>query len=297
MANPVLWNRGPWATVRQPTPQPYQNLLAQPAAPQIPVEPYQYLLEQEGGGTPGTGIGPDVSGPMTSAERGQFNSLTDPVSSVASAFGSEPGNRSFGENAAVSAGRTMASMGLSALGLGPMSTMMGATRLGVSALNNPGVRSFFGMGPERNIIEATMAERQAMADRLGYGMPGAPEGIVGGVSVGPSGYGTTGPSGVSAPSVGNPDQEGMFGGGTTDQGADQDGARGSSDVGSDAAGTGGAWAKGGVKKFRGPARPLVGEGGDETAIFVPEKMKRKGFQGKEREVRKGLKRTYSSLIK
>jgi hypothetical protein len=57
-----------------------------------------------------------------------------------------------------------------------------------------------------------------------------------------------------------------------------------------------AWKLGGMKTFRKPTRLLVGEGGEpEEAIFIPESMKQRGIQGRERQVRRGLKRAYSSL--
>ncbi len=61
-------------------------------------------------------------------------------------------------------------------------------------------------------------------------------------------------------------------------------------------GGGGAWARGGVSRAtRGPKRGTWGEAGDETAIFIPRRMRHPGMQGREREVRGALAREYGAL--
>jgi len=189
---------------------------------------------------------------------------------------------------------------------------------------NPGYRS---------IIDLSPVEAQSLADKYGYGqptgMPGvkAPGGVVGGVSVGPSGVGTTGPSATPGPKVENPDMPSFedtnpwggvpsaesFGGGwgmsqdpgvnTSSMGLGEavgivggdspsDSTGGKSDTGGVGEGMGGhsgsdTWAKGGVGTFGRRTRITVGER-PEKGIFIPKAMEAKGIQPRELIVLRGL---------
>jgi hypothetical protein len=265
----------------------------------------------ETAGQPDFGAGPDVAGPMTSDEKSRFGAIMGSPVDIAAQFGYDmPGALAdvtgmSPENASRAIG---VAGGLAKTGLGALtgvSAPTGLMRGFVSLFDAPAIRSLLGWGNQRVTMAPSMADRQAAADKYGYGIFGAPTDVVGGVSVGPSGYGTTGPSGIMGTGMANPDSpfgqatEGTGGGGPGSGGMDtgMGGFGGGPGTGSDPGGTGEGdtdYKRGGVKTFRKPTRPLVGEGGeDEKGIFIPSRMKRKGLQGNERQVRRGL---YSSLM-
>lgn len=83
------------------------------------------------------------------------------------------------------------------------------------------------------------------------------------------------------------------GGSTGDPGAESAGFGGAE--GGVSTGGGYDFARGGSVKLRRPTRILAGEREDEQVIAIPQSMRRPGMQGRERQVRRGLKSAYSSL--
>lgn len=148
-------------------------------------------------------------------------------------------------------------------------------------------------------LEAWGPREIANITAAGYGDPGAFGGFgsnslagARGTEAGTPSTGTKGGGRNEGPnSVSNPDSP---------FGNDRSGESASSDpggIGHDAGDTGQAgYAAGGVKTFHKPERPLVGEAGPEKGIFIPERMKRPGLQGNERQVRAGLQSSLRELL-
>ncbi len=131
-----------------------------------------------------------------------------------------------------------------------------------------------------------------------YGEP-TPPGELGG----DPGYGAPGlgggysgdPHGGDAPG-GGPGGQDPGSQGAADTGAEGQGGEGDTDS------DGGGWARGGVSRVRRTSKATYGEPGTagngksgETAIFIPEMMKRLGLQGRERDVIRALREALKAL--
>jgi hypothetical protein len=272
----VTWNRGPWAT--RPT-RPYQYLTEQrQQRPSFP--PYEYEAEPtDGSGRGGKGItATNEYGPMTMSEIGNMwgGSLASKAVST-------------GVNAAM--GTTPTAMGF--LGLGPkagvtlasaFSSLLGGVRGTDDEFGLPTAVELQAIQDEQGVMAAQEAARSAMAERASR------------QSMQKEISGALQPGFAEDPE--NPDPGWGGGGEGEGEGESTDASDpGSNTGGTDHGGPGGAtYARGGVSRVTRPTRARYGEGGEpETAIFIPESMKRRGFQGRERQVRRGLKRAYSSL--
>jgi hypothetical protein len=280
-----------------------------------------------GSGTDSTGPGPDVAGPMTSAERQSISNLAGGPLGWGAEVGAWDAPTGVLGAAAKSAGNLGMSLGFNAIGMANPTSITSAELQGIlgidSVLDTP-TRQAFGLQTDRSLMGPSAADMQAAADKMGYGMPGSPAGLTGGVSVGPSGYGTTGPSSTPGPSVGNPDQAGMFNGtdpgatendGTstgTGRGSGGDGSTGGNTGGSEGGGVGNAGDGGGSNRRKGgvfrASRPKTeritwGERGTapggrsgETAIFIPDRFQLPGLQENERVVRAALRRSLADIL-
>ncbi len=269
----VQWNRGPWATQRT---TPYQDVVS----PNAGQSPYQALLggtmtTEPGGGLGGRGItGTAQYGPMTGKELGSL-------------WGGTLGNKAMGYGiSSLIAGSPQVPSPMSFASLAPKAAISVASLL--SSLFG-GVRGYdreFGVPTDVDIqgirdLQGAYAATEAEGQRgsMGQGVDMSENAETGSYA----GMGMGGPGGY-----GEGDSSGGYGGDTGGFGGDSMGDSGGY-------GDAGGYAKGGVKTFRKPSRPLVGEAGEEKGIFVPERMKKKGIQGKERQVRRGLKSAYGSL--
>lgn len=313
MATPVSWSYGPWRTpATSPGANPYQNV---PSSVQSAPRPQTYPAAidpgMDVGSTIGTGVtGPDVSGPMTSDERTTYGMVSDPLGySINAAIGAS-GLRAAAKN---TLGNTVGGFVADAPAMAArkaVTSLAGPYGLATAAMKQPGIMESFmqllGIQPaQRNIIGPTAVEMQGLADRYGYNMPSpelgwgqmTPGSPISGVSVGPSGFGTTGPSDVTAPSVANPDNPfGNVGGGDGPSGNDS-----GPGPGGGMGDPGGTEERGGVHKTQ-PGKPrwaVYGEGKasqeGETGIFVPEYMKRPGQQGNEPQVEQVMRQLLRAL--
>lgn len=124
------------------------------------------------------------------------------------------------------------------------------------------------------------------SQRAGYGGED-PSGF--GVGVGPGGT-VGGPGGTSSGGVGVGGDSASGTGGADAGGSGGTGGTGAGDSGSGGGpgGEAGGRALGGVDKVNKPTRVTFGEYGPETAIFIPEHMKRPGLQPKEASVIRAL---------
>lgn len=264
---------------------------------------------ENGGGTDSTGDGPGMSGSMTDAERATLSALAGGPIGWGSLTGAYENPTGIPGGIAKTAANTALGVGLTALG-SPMPnpasvlSMIGNLTLGL----DKSIKSLF--GPQEQVAVApTEADLQGMSDKFGFGMPtgfGVTAGMpgLGGVTVGPRGTGTTGPSEDAttreAPSVTNPDAMG----GTTDPG-DSD-TSGTADSTGGSRGTDGPDRKrGGVFRASRPKSERItwGERGTapgnksgETAIFIPDRFQLPGLQGNERAVRAALRRSLADIL-
>lgn len=303
MATPVSWSYGPWQTTT-----PYQTV--QNAAPASTASPFDNVMSQDpGGGRGGRSIEATAQyGPMTGRELGGM-------------WGSALANRALGMgvNTALTGAVPNVSP-MSVMGFAPRAAMTVASMLSSLFGGVRGTDDEFGLPTERDLrdiadyagymasddaraaAEAARASRaSARAELSGVNAPGW--------------AGTTGQTGVSGAGIdpGNPEAGayagfgmGAPGGYDTDVtsggfvggegGSPGTGGRSESDPGG--SGMGGdshGFAKGGVSRVSKPTRSLYGEKGRETAVFVPENMKRPGVQGREREVEAAMKTLLRAL--
>lgn len=321
MATPVGWSYGPWRTQTSTSAAPYATVpAAQEISPGLSTGMVRNAFEavEPSGSMVGTGVtGPDVAGRMTSDERSAYGMVSDPVG-----FGIGKAMDAVGLRDALSQtfGPAVGGLFSGIPGIAARQAVSSAVPgygMATAALKTPGVieslMQKLGLQPmDRSLIGPTAAEMQGLADTFGYGQPtpygmDAPRGITGGVSVGPQGYGTTGPTNAAAPTVGNPDSpfggSGSGGMGAGDApGSEAGGPEGSGTSGPGTGGSSGGYeASGGVHKTR-PGKPrwsVYGEGeasGEgETGIFVPESMKRKGQQGREAQVEAAMRKLLREL--
>lgn len=284
----VTWNRGPWAS--RDRSMPYQSITAPQG--QMPTGGYQFapgvpMPPPEGdnsgrrsGGEPrGYGDAPSISGAISAALGGGL------LGSTAGRVGS--GVLGMG------AGAVAPGLGTALTGYGLLSMIGNAIRSWSGApayeanpyaglLSPAEIQATYDY--EGNIRGAeAAAERAAMENSIRQAAATEPElGLSGwfGADVGQGGGNGPGSEGEA----GGPAGSGSAGPGTGGTGG---GANSDSDN----------YAKGGVSRAtRGAKRATFGERGPETAIFMPDMMKRPGLQGRERQVRRGLQSAYRSLM-
>ena len=303
LVNPKARYQGPsqmdqaaWGGFQQEQPSPQVQPQPQPtgfnaisSAPQ----------EQDSNGLGYGGIGPEVSGPLTSLEASQARDITGfPGAQVAGALmGDEPG---FGKSMTQGVTNFGVNLGAQAMGapIGPARAPVGFMGLMANVLSNPALRSLLGWGMERNIMSPSAAEMQGAVDRYGYGMPSplgeTPSGIPGGVDMGVTQGQLAGVN--QAPGDERDSNNGGNGASTGGESAGGSGMGGAGGVG------GGGEAKGGVHRTKPGFDRLsqYGEAGPEEAIFIPQRgakfdMTKPGFQGNEKKVRKALSSNLKKL--
>jgi hypothetical protein len=265
---------------------------------------------ESGGGTDSTGDGPGMSGSMTDAERATLSAIAGGPVGWGSLTGAYDNPTGIAGGVAKTVANTALGAGLTALGStmpNPASvlSMIGNLTLGL----DKSIKSLF--GPQEQVAVApTEADLQSASDKFGFGMPtgfGVTAGMpgLGGVTVGPRGTGTTGPSDdrttPEAPSVTNPESLG----GSVDAGQSDTAGTADSTGGSRGGTDGPDRKRGGVFRASRPKTERItwGERGTapggrsgETAIFIPDRFQLPGLQDNERVVRSALRRSLSDIL-
>jgi hypothetical protein len=297
--NSVNWLRGPWAqpSALQPPQAPPMTVPSMPEMPGV-ARAYRSLIPSAGdtgSGMPSSGPpgAPSGWGPMTAEERQSFADVMGfgaPAAARAagmpSAVGTIAGNLA---SRAIDLGIPGFSQAVGLAKTGVLGASKLAAALGAMRENNPyaGLRSPEEIQSLRDIWGNMIADRIAAEEaETRAAIEGAQRAAVG----------TGIPDVQMDPSINTIGGGGIGGGGSAgDPGADTAGFGG----GEGGVSTGGGYdmARGGVLRSRWPTRINVSETGrPETSIFIPQSMQRPGFQGREREVRGGLKSAYRRLV-
>jgi hypothetical protein len=266
MATPVAWRFGPWATGQTTQQSPYQDVASTPISQ---TQPGPSAYEDIGGaGRGGPGITATAEyGPMTMSELGNMWGGAAARKGVGIGLGAL-----MGQTPSINTALSMAPMGYVTLG-SVLSSLFGGIRgtqddFGIATPNDIQDMTDYGGQMKGQAMAAEAAAQRASVDSMQKEI-----------------------SGVNQPDWNGEDPEGTGSGG---KGADDGGPGPGGGMGD----AGGTEALGGVHRTR-PGQSMTstwGEAGDqETAIFIPDMMKRPGRQGNETDVVRALKRYLMAL--